>query len=65
MVGPRYSQPQIRARVAALEIAAEYLGEQVPADPVEAKQFNDIILKLLNERTRLKAQAQEKRKRAQ
>lgn len=62
MVGPRYTIAQTRARVAALEIAADHLSAAVIQDELELKQYQDVILKLRNEATRLKAKAQEVRR---
>lgn len=62
MAGPRYTIAQTRARVAALEIAANHLAEATTRDEIEAKQFADVILKLCNEATRLRAKAQEVRR---
>ena len=62
MAGPRYTIAQTRARVAALEICAQHLHECVTRDEIEKKQFADVILKLQNEATRLKAKAQETRR---
>jgi N-methylhydantoinase B/oxoprolinase/acetone carboxylase alpha subunit len=62
MAGPKYTIAQTRARVAALEICAEHLAECVTRDEIEAKQFNDVILKLQNEADRLRAKAQEVRR---
>lgn len=62
MAGPRYTIAQTRARVAALEICAVHLSECIARDEIEAKQFEDVIQKLFNEATRLKAKAQEVRR---
>lgn len=62
MAGPRYTIAQTRARVAALEICAIHLSECAARDEIEAKQFADVIEKLTNEATRLKAKAQETRR---
>ena len=62
MAGPRYTIAQTRARVAAMEIAADHLDECVQRDEIDAKQFHDVALKLRNEATRLKAKAQEVRR---
>lgn len=58
MVGPQYTEAQTRARVAALEIAAAHLEELDTFDCDEATQTADVILKLRNEATRLKARRQ-------
>ena len=59
MAGPRYTIAQTRARVAAMEIAAEHLDACVERDEIEGKQYRDVAQKLRNEATRLKAKAQE------
>lgn len=61
MAGPRYTIAQTRARVAALEIAAMHLSGLQPQDDVIKGQYLDVIIKLMNEATRLKAKAQEAR----
>jgi N-methylhydantoinase B/oxoprolinase/acetone carboxylase alpha subunit len=61
MAGPRYTIAQTRARVAAMEIAANHLETCVERDELDYKQFADVALKLRNEATRLKAKAQETR----
>lgn len=62
MAGPRYTIAQTRARVAAMEIAADHLDACVQRDEIDAKQYQDVALKLRNEATRLKAKAQEVRR---
>lgn len=62
MAGPKYTIAQTRARVAAMEIAANHLDDAIQADEIDAKQFKDVALKLRNEATRLKFKAQEVRR---
>src|SRR5689334_16932222 len=62
MAGPRYTIAQTRARVAALEIAADHLEQCVTTNEIELKQFCDVIIKLRNEAFRLKMKAQEQRR---
>jgi len=62
MAGPRYTIAQTRARVAALQIAAEHLNSITPEDEISAKQQNDIVEKLYAEALRLKQKAQEVRR---
>lgn len=61
MAGPRYTVAQTRARVAALEMAAEHLTSATKNNEIEANQYEDIILKLTNEANRLRQKAQETR----
>ncbi len=61
MAGPRYTIPQTRARVAALQLCILYLHEQEHADEIEAKQFADIIRKFHQEIAALKEKAQRTR----
>ena len=61
MAGPRYTIAQTRARVAALEIAAQHLQDAATHTEIEAKQYADVITKLINEADRLKQKAQERR----
>lgn len=61
MAGPRYTVAQTRARVAALEMAAQHLTSASKQNEIEANQFADVILKLSNEATRLRQKAQETR----
>lgn len=61
MAGPKYTIAQTRARVAAMEIAAEHLEACLQRDEIDAKQFADVATKLRNEAKRLKAKAQETR----
>lgn len=62
MAGPRYTIAQTRARVAAMEIAADHLDTCVQRDEIDAKQYADVSLKLRNEATRLRLKAQETRR---
>lgn len=62
MAGPKYTIAQTRARVAAMEIAAEHLATCAIRSEIEATQLADVIKKLRNEATRLKAKAQEVRR---
>ena len=62
MAGPKYTIAQTRARVAALEIAAEHLDQALRRDEIEEKQYSDVSLKLRNEAFRLKLKAQEVRR---
>ena len=62
MAGPRYTIAQTRARIAALEIAAEHLTTAITRNEIETKQYADVAIKLQNEADRLKIKAQETRR---
>lgn len=61
----RYTKPQIRARVAALEIAADHLDDIDAADPTARDQYADVAVKLRAEANRLKNRHDNRRDRLQ